>query len=156
MRGAGDLRLRFDLSNPAPATGTPDGFVLRGFLPDDARAVHALLVLVFGDEEPEFDRWWESRSGDGEYDPAVSFVTTDADGTIVGAAWCWTSGFLKDLAVAPSARRKGLGEALCGAVFEAFRARGLAHVDLKTNLVESAEAVRLYRRLGMVEVDWAG
>lgn len=118
--------------------------------------MHALLVLVFSDEEPEFDRWWESRSGDDEYDPAMCFVTTGADGTIVGAAWCWTSGFLKDLAVAPSARRKGLGEALCGAVFETFRARGLAHVDLKTNVVESAEAVRLYRRLGMVEVDWAG
>ena len=42
------------------------------------------------------------------------------------------------------------------AAFGAFRDRGAAHVDLKTNTVENAAAYRLYRRLGMIEVDWGG
>jgi len=41
-------------------------------------------------------------------------------------------------------------------VFAAFAARGAAHVDLKTNLAENVDAVRLYRRLGMMEVGWEG
>lgn len=40
--------------------------------------------------------------------------------------------------------------------FNAFRDRGAAHVDLKTNTVENAAALRLYERLGMVPVAWEG
>ena len=41
-------------------------------------------------------------------------------------------------------------------IFATFKGRGVPHVDLKTNLVINAAAARLYQRLGMVEVDWAG
>ena len=41
-------------------------------------------------------------------------------------------------------------------VFTAFRDRGAAHVDLKTHKVENAAAVRLYERLGMMQVAWEG
>ncbi|TIL70217.1 MAG: GNAT family N-acetyltransferase, partial [Mesorhizobium sp.] len=72
------------------------------------------------------------------------------------AALCWTRAFVKDLAVHPEARGRGIAEALMWHVFTTFHARGAAHVDLKTNTVEKAAAVRLYERLGMFEVDWAG
>lgn len=40
--------------------------------------------------------------------------------------------------------------------FAVFRERGAPHVDLKTNTVKNAAAVRLYQRLGMSSVAWEG
>ncbi|SDA81941.1 hypothetical protein SAMN02927914_03334 [Mesorhizobium qingshengii] len=40
--------------------------------------------------------------------------------------------------------------------FATFRERGAECVDLKTNTVENAAAVRLYERLGMSPVAWEG
>lgn len=151
-----DVRFRRDLDAALPAPRFPAGYVARTFTPADAPDVHALLMRVFDDEEPDFDRWWTQKSTDPEYDPSLCFVVFDERGDLVALAWCWTSGFLKDLAVALSARRKGIAEALCLQVFAAFRVRGAGHVDLKTNLIFNADAARLYGRLGMYEVDWAG
>jgi ribosomal protein S18 acetylase RimI-like enzyme len=63
-------------------------------------------------------------------------------------AQCWTSSFIKDLAVHPAARRRGLGRALMLATFHAFAQRGSTHVDLKVR-EENAAAQALYRSLGM-------
>ncbi|MBZ9962379.1 GNAT family N-acetyltransferase [Mesorhizobium sp. BR1-1-2] len=69
---------------------------------------------------------------------------------------CWTSAFVRDLAVHPQARGRGIGEALMWHAFAVFRERGAPHVDLKTNTVKNAAAVRLYQRLGMSSVAWEG
>ena len=103
-----------------------------------------------------FEEWWARVSGDAEFDPELFFVVHDASGRLAAIALCWTSAFLRDLAVDPGARRLGLAEALMWHVFSVFQARGAPHVDLKTDLVENADAVRLYRRLDMIEVDWEG
>jgi ribosomal protein S18 acetylase RimI-like enzyme len=128
---------------------------MRTLGPEDARPLHALLAEALGETRP-LEEWWEKRSGDPEFDADLCFLVHDPAGRLAAAALSWTAAFLKDLVVHPSARRLGIGEALMKQVFATFRARGAAHVDLKTNLVENADAVRLYRRLGMVEVDWAG
>nr|WP_244529634.1 GNAT family N-acetyltransferase [Mesorhizobium qingshengii] len=60
------------------------------------------------------------------------------------------------LAVHPEARGKGIAEALMWHSFATFRERGAECVDLKTNTVENAAAVRLYERLGMSPVAWEG
>ncbi|TIV85838.1 MAG: GNAT family N-acetyltransferase [Mesorhizobium sp.] len=85
-------------------------------------------------------------------------VFQDADrlGLLAGAALCWTSGFVKDLAVHPESRSQGIGEALMRHVFLIFRERGATHVDLKSNSVKNTAALRLYERLGMIPVDWEG
>lgn len=111
---------------------------------------------VFDDEEPDFNAWWAARSGDADYDAELVFQVVDHEGQLVALAWCWTSAFLKDLAVAARARRHGIAEALCLHVFATFKMRGASRVDLKTNLVLNADAVRLYRRLGMREIGWEG
>lgn len=129
---------------------------MRTFATADAEAVHGLLRAVFDDEEPDFSAWWAARASDPGFDPALVFCVVDRNGTLAAVAWCWASGFLKDLAVARPARRNGLAEGLCNHVFAAFRTRGHQHVDLKTNTVLNADAYRLYRRLGMVEVAWDG
>lgn len=152
----GDIRLRKYLDVELTKPRLPEGFVLRTFAPSDARALHALLVDVFDDQEPDFGHWWQWLSGDPEYDPALVFMAWDACGNLAGAAQCWTSGFVKDLATAKVARGKGIGEALMQTVFATFRQRGLNHVDLKTSTIHNATAVRLYGRLGMLVVDWNG
>ncbi|WP_109575415.1 GNAT family N-acetyltransferase [Aminobacter sp. AP02] len=130
---------------------------MRTFETSDALALHTLLALVFDDgTDGPFEQWWPRISGDAEFDPALCFLVLDGGGRLAGAALCWSGGFVKDLAVHADFRGLGIAEALMWHVFATFAARGAPHVDLKTNLVGNAAAVRLYRRLGMVEVDWAG
>ena len=155
-RGENDVRLRRTLDAALAVPVWPAGYVMRTLVPGDEGSLHALLLEVGWEIDPDLEDWWAERSGDDEFDPALCFLAFDPAGRMVGAACCWTSGYLKDLAVHPAARRMGLGEALVRQVFQSLRARGIGHVDLKTNRIDSADAMRLYRRLGMVEVDWEG
>jgi ribosomal protein S18 acetylase RimI-like enzyme len=152
-----DIRLRKILDETLVPPHWPDGYVMRCFEPGDAPALHALLSDVFDDgADGPFDEWWPRIANDAEFDPALCFLVIDAKGRLAAAALCWSSAFVKDLAVHPEARGKGIGEALMWHAFATFRARGIDCVDLKTNTVENAAAVRLYERLGMIEVDWLG
>ncbi len=130
---------------------------MRTFQTSDAAALYDLLERVFDDGmNGPFDQWWSRLSADADFDPELCFLIFDGEGRLAGAALSWTSGFLKDLAVDPAFRGKGVAEALLWHIFATFAARGVSHIDLKTNLIENAAAVRLYRRLGMTEVDWGG
>ena len=156
-QGPNKVRLRRVLDGERQAPVWPVGFSLRTFEPADAPEVHALLLRVFDDgADGPFDEWWPRTSGDAEFDPKLFFLVHNAAGQLVAVALVWTSAFVLDLAVDPGARRLGLAEALMRHVFAVFQARGASHVDLKTDLVVNADAARLYRRLGMVEVDWDG
>ncbi|NGN41203.1 GNAT family N-acetyltransferase [Mesorhizobium sp. CGMCC 1.15528] len=151
------VRFRRDLDGDFPAPVWPAGFSMRTFRATDAQSLHALLSEVFDDgEEGPFDVWWPKVSNDAEFDPALCFLVFDGDERLVAAALCWTSAYLKDLAVRPEARRRGLAEALLCQVFGTFRARGAAYVDLKTDLVKNPDAVRLYERMGMRRVPLEG
>lgn len=153
----GDVRLRLDLPREPYDPLWPEDYLIRQMESDDARQVHQLLVDVFGDEEPDFDRWYDARTGDAEYDAALNFVAEHIpSGEIRGAAWCWSGNYVKDLAVRPIARGTGLGRALFLTALNAFIAREAPFVDLKTNRHKNATAVRLYESLGMREVDWSG
>ncbi len=171
-----DIRLRKILDDTLAAPHWPGGFVMRPLeqrdaletehdvVPNplhtfrhDALALHALLEDVFDDgADGPLDEWWPRIAADAEFDPALCFLVIDRKGLLAGAALCWTSGFVKDLAVHPQSRRRGLGEALMRHVFLTFRERGAVHVDLKTNTVKNTAAFRLYERLGMVPVGWEG
>jgi ribosomal protein S18 acetylase RimI-like enzyme len=155
-QGEGDIRLRRDLAEPIPAPVWPAGYHMRTLQAGDAPDLHALLVEVLDDAtDPDFAAWWAKRAQDEEFDPDLCFLVFDGEGRLAAAACAWTSAFVKELTVRASARRLGLGEALVLEVFATFARRGAAHVDLKTNLVQNADAVRLYTKLGMVEVEWA-
>jgi ribosomal protein S18 acetylase RimI-like enzyme len=157
IQGEGDIRLRRDLGKPFATPVWPPGYRMRTLEDGDAPDLHALLLNVLPDTTaPDFDMWWATRSGDEEFDPTLCFLVFDGEGRMAAAACSWTAGFVKELAVYGSARRLGLGEALMLQVFATFAERGATHVDLKTNLNENVDAVRLYARLGMVEVDWKG
>ncbi|RWM04705.1 MAG: GNAT family N-acetyltransferase [Mesorhizobium sp.] len=152
-----DIRLRRILDETLTAPHWPEGFVMRSFERRDAQALHALLEEVFDDgADGPFEDWWPRILGDDEFDPDLWFLVIDGKGLLVGAALCWSSGFVKDLAVHPDSRGRGIGEALMRHVFLTFRGIGTAHVDLKTNTVGNAAALRLYERLGMIPVAWEG
>jgi ribosomal protein S18 acetylase RimI-like enzyme len=156
-QGPNNVRLRRMLDGALQAPVWPAGFSLRTFEPADAPDVHALLTRVFDDgADGPFEEWWARICGDAEFDPRLFFLVDDEHGRLAAVAWAWTSAFVRDVAVDPGARRRGLAEALMRHVFAVFQARGAPPVDLKTDLVANADAARLYRRLGMVEVDWEG
>jgi ribosomal protein S18 acetylase RimI-like enzyme len=148
-------RLRRDLSDAVADLVWPSGFSVRAFAAEDAKVVHRLMQLAYtqgGGSVGAFETWWPAVRDDGEFDAALCFLAIDGGGEIVGAAQCWTSAYVKDLVVHPAARRQGLAEALLLTVFQTFRARGARHVDLKVETDNPTGAMRLYRRLGMVEV----
>jgi mycothiol synthase len=133
----------------------PEGIGLRPFVAErDAPDVHAALVEAFAGSDERvapYDEWLPWVTGDPSYDPALVFVA--ASGTAVaGVAQCWTEGYVKDLAVRPAFRGRGLGEALLRAVFAAFAHRGVREVRLKVDASNPTGAVRLYRRVGMEEL----
>lgn len=150
------LRLQRDLGGYLEAPVWPDGVTCRTLnVADrkqaDARAVHAVLAGGYwegGSGAPEYRKWWSGLKRDREFDPLVCFLAVDGEG-VVGVAQCWTSGFVKDLAVLPRGRRRGVARALMLTVFAAFRARGSSTVSLKTR-EENAPARRLYESLGMI------
>ncbi|UVF19830.1 GNAT family N-acetyltransferase [Microvirga terrae] len=151
------LRLRRALTGPLPEPVWPAGIRPVPFEPDrHARQVHALLVEAYsrggGYVEP-FTIWWPSLRDDSEFDPALVVVAVNAQDEIVGVAQCWTSAFVKDLAVAPAMRRQGLGSALLRQAFRALQGRGAAFVDLKVDADNPSGALRLYRSLGFDEVE---
>ncbi|MEO0550814.1 MAG: GNAT family N-acetyltransferase [Pseudomonadota bacterium] len=88
---------------------------------------------------------------DDEYDPDLIFVVEDSTTSdLVGFAQCWTSGFIKDIAVAHKHRRNGIASALLIRIFVTFKVRGLASVTLKVQANNRSGALELYQALGMV------
>ena len=151
------IRMRRPLAEPVPEPVWPAGIRLVSFDPEQhAGKIHALLVEAYarggGYVEP-FAIWWPSLQGNSEYDPALVFVAADRQDEIVGVAQCWTSAFVKDLAVASSMRRRGLGSALLHHALRAFRDRGAPHLALKVDADNPSGALRLYRSLGFEEIE---
>ena len=60
---------------------------------------------------------------------------------------------VKDLAVAPSMRRQGLGAALLHHAFRVFRERGAAGIELMVHSDNPSGALRLYRSLGFEAIE---
>jgi ribosomal protein S18 acetylase RimI-like enzyme len=147
------LRMRKVLRGTLPEPDWPGGVRIKTLDRKDAKeakAAHAVLAAGYwegGGGAPNYAAWWPHLRKDREFDPALFFLAFDHEGC-VGIVQCWTSNFIKDLAVHPRARRRGVGTALMLTVFEAFHARGAPHVDLKVR-EENTIAQELYAKLGM-------
>lgn len=146
--------MRRSLLLPFADASWPAGIRLVPFQPEYALAAHALLVDAYsigGGSVPErFVPWWDGVSTDEEFDPDLCLVAMADDGTMAGFALCWTSSFVKDIAVAPAHRRKGVGEALLLTAFRKLRDRGHEQIGLKVQTDNPSGARRLYERLGFV------
>jgi ribosomal protein S18 acetylase RimI-like enzyme len=134
----------------------PRGTSLARFDPGrHACDLHGLFQVTYasgGGKVDAFDAWWGALRDDPEYDPAWVFLATEKSGRIIGGAQCWTSAFVKDLAVAEAWRRRGVGQALLLQVFHSFWRIGATCVDLKVESENPSGAEMLYRGLGMIEI----
>jgi ribosomal protein S18 acetylase RimI-like enzyme len=147
------IRLVRDLGMAVGDARWPAGIALVPFHATLAPRAHALLRRGYaaggGSVPAEFDSWWAETRYDSEFDANLCFVAA-AGGEPVGFALCWTSAFIKDIAVDPAFQRQGIGEALLHTAFTAFARRGAATVMLKAH-ADNGIALRLYRRLGFRE-----
>lgn len=158
MAGEYVLLMRKDLVGGIAAPRWPSGVSVQtaGPKPDKRRvqAAHAVLEPGYwegGGGAPIFRQWWKALRKDSEYDPLLFFIASDAEG-VAGLVQCWTSAFIKDLAVAPRMRKRGLGRALMLHAFNAFAVRGAQHVDLKVR-EDNGPAIGLYKSLGMRTIE---
>ena len=145
------LRLRKYLNERPVRPSWPEGITPMLLEAIEPRLAHTVLTQSFPGLIARLEDWYGNLTSDSEYDPALCVAAVTAEGSVIGFVQSWTSDFIKDLAVLPSARHKGIGEALMRHTFLLFAARGAAHVDLKVQTDELG-ARRLYARLGMVEV----
>ncbi len=162
------LTLRLDLHAAPPAPAWPPGVHVRSMVPgqDEERIWRAHRSafadvpthLPIGREDFIVDRF--GREG---FDPDLILLAETAAGEVVGApgevvglAVCRAEspgaahdGLVRDLAVVPGWRRRGVGMALLRTAFAGFRRRGLTGAALDVDDVDLDGAVALYRRAGM-------
>jgi ribosomal protein S18 acetylase RimI-like enzyme len=142
--------LRRDLTGSLPAPQWPAGTQLDHYCDTLAPAIHAVLCMTQaqgGGRVPSLEEWRRQFVSDAEFDPTLCLVASHADG-ILGVAQCWTSAFIKNLAVHPCAQGQGLGRALLLHSFQVFKQRGEPCVDLKV-LESNLRARTLYESAGM-------
>lgn len=107
---------------------------------------------------PHVRQWLDGWGRDGD----LAILAVDDDGAPIGAAWCRrfglaTDGFVDDdtpvvaIAVEPAHRGRGVGTALLAALAEAARAAGVRALSLAVS--RRNPALRLYQRMGYVDVD---
>ena len=147
--------MRRSLTEPFAAPAWPEGVAVRTFAPDDAAGVHGLLEQAYargGGSLAAFDEWLPAMTGDSEFDSDLWFVAESGTG-IAGVALCWTSAFVKDIAVAAAWRRRGLGTALLLHCFAVFAARGAPVLDLKVDSDNPSQAFLLYQQLGFEVIE---
>ena len=136
---------------------------------DDSEALGRLGALLM-DVHYNFDRrrflapGEDAASGYARFlvsqlrDPACAVFVAELDGSIVGYCYAgveplsWKelrdeAGFIHDLALDPSARRRGAGKALVDAAIEWFRERNQARVMLWTSPANDA-ARQLFEQSG--------
>nr|WP_301295096.1 N-acetyltransferase [Pseudomonas marginalis] len=145
--------LRRDLTRDLPAPQWPAGTQLDHYRDECAPAIHAVLCMTQaqgGGRVANLQTWRQQFVTDAEFDPTLCLVASNAEG-ILGVAQCWTSAFIKNLAVHPCAQGQGLGRALLLHAFQVFKQRGEPYVDLKV-LESNQRARQLYESAGMVFV----
>jgi ribosomal protein S18 acetylase RimI-like enzyme len=144
------VRLVRDLSVPIGEVRWPPGIALAAFNASLAAKAHALLLEAYADGAgsvpADFEAWWAATRHDSEFDAGLCFCAVQDD-RLVGFALCWTSAFIKDIAVAATVRQQGVGEALLRTVLGAFKERGATEVALKVHS-DNMPARRLYARVG--------
>lgn len=144
------LLLRKDLNQPPEPVQWPRGVTLVTLNEALLQPVHDLLVQGYEQGEgsvPSLQEWQDCLQHDAEYDAQLCFVVL-LEGEVVAVAQAWTSAYLKDLAVHPHHRGRGLGGALLNHVFAVFRQRREACLDLKV-MEHNHNARRLYDKHGM-------
>jgi ribosomal protein S18 acetylase RimI-like enzyme len=134
----------------------PGDVTVRTYAADDARPLHAFLTLAYAQNNERvapFEPWLHFMTAEPDFGPPFWHLA-ESRGELVGCALTWApyegKGWVKDLAVHPEHRRRGLGEALLHQAHRAYRGAGVSRVGLKVDGDNPTRALRLYERLGYV------
>jgi mycothiol synthase len=148
------FRMRIDLGTPLVAPTWPEGVTLRTAVPDqDDRLIYGFIQAALdrpGRVAPTFERWREDLMGAHNFDSTLWFLAFRGD-ELVGAALCFDypqNGWVRQLGVADTWRRKGLGSALLQHAFGIFLERGHTAVALGVE-ADNQRAIDFYLGVGM-------
>ena len=134
----------------------PDGVEVHDLRrPDDERPVWALVQRCFseigGEHERPFEQWAAYLLDSERFDPSLCLVAT-VDGTVVGTALGQETtehGFVRQLAVDPAHRGRGLARARLHESFRRHQERGLPASVLGVDAGNPTGALALYEQVGM-------
>ena len=154
-------RMRRELTGPSPEPVWPEDVTVRDYQrPRDDRAVHELITTSFreigGQHERGFAEWCGYLLDTERFDASL-YLVAEVDGEVVGAALSQPFGedygFVRQLAVAPSLRGRGVALALLHECFRRHAARGLPATVLGVDAGNPTGALRLYEKAGMRVVE---
>lgn len=146
--------LRIDLEDPPDPTSLPAGILMKPFVPGrDDRDVYELIEGAFrelSNYQPEdLAEWTAHTLRRSDFEPSLLQLAVDGD-DLVGAALCLEldgEGWVEQLAVRRSHRRRGVGRALLRHAFAEFHRRGVKTCGLSTN--SETGALTLFEAAGM-------
>jgi Acetyltransferases len=142
--------MRRDLTAALPHAPSPPGVTCVSLTPRHSLQAHRLLTQSHLLEDGQWLRhpdWLDAFEHNPEFDRSRCFVAIDSD-HVLGVINCWTSAFIKDLAVHPDDRNRGIGTALLHHLFVHLKRCGEAAVDLKV-MENNLIARRLYEKSDM-------
>jgi ribosomal protein S18 acetylase RimI-like enzyme len=154
-------RMRRELDAPTPEPVWPDGVTFRPYdRPRDDAAVHALITTSFreiGDQHERSLGDWVGYLLDSERFDADLYLVAESGGQVVGAALSQETGtdygHVRQLAVAPPHRGRGLALALLHECFRRHAQRGLPATVLGVDAGNPTGALALYEKAGMRVVE---
>ena len=148
------FQMRIEMEEPPPAPHWPEGITVRSMTPgQDERAIYDLIEEAFarpGREGPSFEEWTSLMVRSDIFDPDLWFLAVAGE-RLIGACLCFEYpglGWVRQLGVTESWRRKGLGIALLQHAFGAFYRRGEKQVGLSV-AADNESAYTFYQRAGM-------
>jgi mycothiol synthase len=151
-----------DLTDPVDEPVAPEGYVLRGYEPDDLEPMRLAKNDSFrdhwGSQPTPAEDWARARSAPS-FRGDLSRVVTDADGTVVAFAFVdvdpesfeargGSYGYVDYVGVVRAHRGRGLARVVLGSVLAAIRADGLGSAVLDVDADNPTGALGLYERLG--------
>lgn len=151
------FNMQIDLEHAIPQAQWPEDVEVRTARTGiDDQHIHAIVQKAFRKpDHPDqpFDEWKEFMMRADLYESDLWFLAISGE-EIVGTCLCFPyeeKGWVRQLAVSESFRKRGLGSALLLHSFRAFKERGCRKVGLA---VESTNfnAYRLYERVGMQKI----
>jgi ribosomal protein S18 acetylase RimI-like enzyme len=143
----------FDDSGASIRAGA--AFTVRRATVDDADAIASVLRCAFAPYEPQYTADAFAATVPpadvirARMDEGPAWVALDGEATVGTVAVVLTDGgaYVRSMAIAPGARRRGLGATLLGQAEHVARDHGTSRLFLSTTPF-LAEAIRLYERHG--------
>ena len=148
------FQMRMQLHSMPIKPDWPENITFRTFsLNHDELDVYELIEKVFekpGRSPSTFEEWKDHMLRPEIFEPELWFLCLE-EGRIVGACLCFEypgEGWVRQLGVDESNRRRGLGTALLQHSFRTFKKRGINRVGLAV-AADNSKANAFYENLGL-------